>query len=268
MPKTLLAVYAHPDDEGFSGGALAHYAAKGYRVVLACATRGEAGQVKDASLGQVKDLGALREQELRKACEILGIEPPVFLGFHDSGRKERVQQDNPLALMNAGWLEVEARVREVIARVEPQVILTFDPHGGYGHVDHLVVQRATTAAFFSSSHLPNPPQRLFYGVLPLASLERMRQSERFANLLGENDPKVFGVDPRLVAVRLNVEPYLERKWQANRAHVSQFASVSNPPDPEFVALMREIQTHEHYALGAARGPIPRWPMEDLFEGLE
>ncbi|MCL6567493.1 MAG: PIG-L family deacetylase, partial [Meiothermus silvanus] len=83
---SLLAVFAHPDDEAFSsGGTLAHYAALGARVVVACATRGEAGQIKDPALQGVSDLGKVREEELARACAALGLEPPVFLGFHDSG---------------------------------------------------------------------------------------------------------------------------------------------------------------------------------------
>jgi N-acetyl-1-D-myo-inositol-2-amino-2-deoxy-alpha-D-glucopyranoside deacetylase len=99
-PLTVLAVYAHPDDEIFHGGGmLAHLSARGVRVVLACATRGEAGK-PHASVQRVADLGSLRAEELRQSCEHLGIEPPVFLGFHDSARKERQRHDDPRALAN------------------------------------------------------------------------------------------------------------------------------------------------------------------------
>lgn len=267
LAPCLLAVFAHPDDEGFSGGALAHYAQQGYKVVLACATRGEAGQVKDASLGKVTDLGALREQELRKACQILGIEPPVFLGYHDSGRKERTQLENPQALMNADWLAIEQSLRSLIAELQPEVIVTFDPHGGYGHIDHLVVQRAALQAFFSSGHLPRPPKRLFYRVIPSATMQRMRENPRMKGLLGSLPPELFAVETNTIALSLNVSNHLETKLAATAAHVSQFATVSDPPPPEVAALMREMQSVEHYAIGALRGVLPTWPLSDMFEGL-
>ena len=98
------------------------------------------------------DLGALRIEELRLSCARLGIEPPVLLRFHDSARKERQRHDDPHALANVDMLDVEAAIRGIIADVKPHVIVTFDPHGWYYHPDHLAIQRATTAAFFSSSN--------------------------------------------------------------------------------------------------------------------
>ena len=74
----------------------------------------------------------------------------MLLGFHDSARGERQRHGDARALANVDMLEVEAAIRRVIEDVTPHVILTFDPHGGYYHPDHLAVQRATTAAFFSS----------------------------------------------------------------------------------------------------------------------
>jgi N-acetyl-1-D-myo-inositol-2-amino-2-deoxy-alpha-D-glucopyranoside deacetylase len=129
---------------------LAHLAEKGAQVTLACATKGEAGR-PHPSVGEVADLGELRAEELRLSCERLGINPPCFLGFHDSARKERQRHDDPRALANVDMLEVEAAIRRVIDDVKPHVIVTFDPHGGYYHPDHVAVHRATTAAFFSTA---------------------------------------------------------------------------------------------------------------------
>jgi len=166
---TVLAVYAHPDDELFHGGGmLARLSDRGVRVVLACATKGEAGKAH-ASVQPVTDLGALRAEELRLSCQILGIEPPVFLGFRDSARKERQRHDDPHALANVDMLEVEAAVRRVIADVKPHIVITFDPHGGYYHPDHLAVHRATTAAFHSSGILgAEAPERLATDILCVA----------------------------------------------------------------------------------------------------
>src|SRR5262245_52311813 len=129
--RSLLAVLAHPDDELFHGGGVfAHLGEQGVRVTLACATRGEAGKAHPL-VGPVADLGAHRSEELRASCRELGIPEPVFLGFHDSARLSRLRHDDPLALVNVDMLEVEAAIRRVIQQVKPQVIVTFDPHGGY-----------------------------------------------------------------------------------------------------------------------------------------
>src|SRR6266540_2872753 len=108
----------------------------------------------------------MRTEELRLSCSRLGIEPPLFLGFHDSARKERQRHDDPRALANVDMLEVEAALRRIIEDVKPHVILTFEPHGGYYHPDHVAVHRATTAAFFTSGVMgADAPQRLFYGAM-------------------------------------------------------------------------------------------------------
>src|SRR5688500_4255068 len=91
---SLLIVLAHPEDEIFHGGVLAHLSERGVRVTLACATDGEAGR-PHPSVGPVDDLGALRVEELRLSCARLGIEEPVLLRFHDSARKERQRHDDP-----------------------------------------------------------------------------------------------------------------------------------------------------------------------------
>ena len=140
---SLLMVVAHPDDEIFHGGVLAHLSKCGVRVTLVCATDGEAGK-PHPSVGPVDDLGALRVEELRLSCERLGIEAPVLLRFHDSARKERQRHDDPHALANIDMLDVEAAIRGIIADVKPHVIVTFDPHGTYYHPDHLAIQRASS----------------------------------------------------------------------------------------------------------------------------
>src|SRR6476646_4871796 len=162
---SLLVVLAHPVDEIFHGGALAPLSERGVRVTLACATDGEAGK-PHPSIGPIDDLGALRVEELKLSCVRLGLEEPVLLRFHDSARKERQRRDDPHALANVDMLDVEAAIRGIIADVKPHVIMTFEPHGGYYHPDHLAVHRATTAAFFSSGTIGGEaPERLFYGTM-------------------------------------------------------------------------------------------------------
>lgn len=262
---SLLAVFAHPDDEAFSsGGTLAHYAEKGVKVLLACATRGEAGKITDPSLKGIEDLGRQREEELRAACRALGIPEPVFLDFHDSWRAERTRVGDPKALMNVDPLMVEPAIRALIEGHAPQVILTFDPHGGYGHIDHLVVHRATTAAFFSTGHLPAAPQRLYYTAL---NHETAQGLTRYSP---GNDPLVYGVSESTIAVRLNVSAYGERKLAALRAHGSQTGPESRMAqvDPqEREAMMQRLIGTESYSLGGTRTAIPNYPLRGLFDGL-
>ncbi|WP_104990457.1 PIG-L deacetylase family protein [Deinococcus sp. NW-56] len=262
---TLLAVFAHPDDEAFSvGGTLTHYARRGVRVVLACATRGEAGKITVPGM-TVDDLGQQREQELREACRALEIGEPVFLDYHDSGRYERTRYDDPLALMNVNPLDVEVKLRALIEEVQPQVIVTFDPHGGYGHVDHLQIHRATAAAFFSTGHLPGGgPQRLYYTAMTheaAAGIARMGQ---------DLDPLVYGVSADTVAVRMNVAAYADNKKAALAAHGTQTGAESllgrmTPEERE--ALETRMLGTEGFSIGGTRTPIARYPLRGLFDGV-
>lgn len=262
---SLLAVLAHPDDEAFRvAGTLALYASRGVRVTLACATRGEAGRILDPELGQVEDLAALREAELRLACNEIGISPPVFLGYRDSGYGPRLRRDDPLASANANLWEIEDRVLELIDQTRPQVMLTFDPHGVYGHPDHLVIHRAASAAFHSSGHLEHPPSRLFYVAVTSDEL----RGQRAGGIAGPSDPDPlrFGVSESTLAVRLDIRALADRKRAAMSAHRSQtgpLSAVSRYP----AAVLERLYSTEGFSLGGTRGPLTRWPLAGLFDGL-
>jgi N-acetyl-1-D-myo-inositol-2-amino-2-deoxy-alpha-D-glucopyranoside deacetylase len=271
----VLAVYAHPDDELFHGGlTLAHLSERGAQVTVACATKGEAGKV-NPSVGPVADVGAHRAEELRLSCKRLGLGEPVFLGFHDSARKERQRHDDPRALANVDMLQVEAAVRRVIADVKPHVLVTFDPHGGYYHPDHLAVHRATTAAFFSSGVIgPEAPERLFFSVFSVEAYRAYAEATRGSGVADGLDPHVFAVAPEMIAVSFDTRPHMERKLAAFAAHQSAFGltleTVMNPP-PEQARILRgfrPLTEEEVFVLGGARGPIRHWPLADFFDGLD
>ena len=271
---SLLIVLAHPDDEIFHGGVLAHLSERGVRVTLACATDGEAGKAHP-SVGPVEDLGALRVEELRLSCARLGIEEPVLLRFHDSARKERQRHDDPHALANVDMLDVEAAVRGIIADVKPQVIVTFEPHGGYYHPDHLAIQRATTAAFFSSGVMAGEaPERLFYGALAGDVFRTFAEASRGRGMLDGLDPDVFGAAPEMIAVSFDARPYMDRKLSALAAHRSAFGvtleMLTNPPPgaAQMLLAFRPVLEREVFLLGGACGPVRHWPLEDFFDGLE
>jgi len=133
---TLLAIFAHPDDEVFRcGGTLALLSGRGVRVQVLTATRGQAGSCGDPPLCSPQELGAVREAELRCACQALGIEAPRLLDY----------QDGILAEVNED--EAVAQIMAVLRELQPQVLLTWPPHGLSGHPDHIAISRWATRAF-------------------------------------------------------------------------------------------------------------------------
>jgi LmbE family N-acetylglucosaminyl deacetylase len=272
---SVLAVYAHPDDEVFHGGGmLAHLSDSGVRVTLACATRGEAGKAHP-SVGPVSDLGALRSEELRRACSALGLPEPRFLGFRDSARKERQRHDDPRALANVDMLVVEQAIRALIDEVLPHAIVTFDPHGGYYHPDHIAVHRAATAAFLSSGVLgSDAPARLFYSVFSQDQYRAHADLTRGWGVTDGLDPDVFAVAEPMIALRFDARPYMERKLRAFAAHQSAFGlttdTLAAPPEPQATRLrgFLPIMEEENFAVGGTRLPIDRWPLQMLLDGID
>jgi LmbE family N-acetylglucosaminyl deacetylase len=274
--RSLLAVFAHPDDEVLYGGVLAESAARGTRVTLATVTMGDAGRVHDPALEPVDDLGALRARELRLACEQLGVEPPRLLGFHDSGRGARVRRDDPRALVGVDRLEVVRAIVDVIADVRPQVVITHDPLGGYDHPDHQIVHHATTAAFFAAGALgADAPVRLLYGATSGDAFRHFAETLRGRGVADGLDPDLFGMASSMVALDFDARPFATQKLAAFAAHRSQFGltpeTVNHPP-PGRPALIRTafapLLDREVYLLGATRAAIPRWPLTDVFGGID
>ena len=266
---SLLVALAHPDDEIFVGGTIAALSDRGVRVTLVCATCGEAGDVHP-SVGPVDDLGALRVEELRRSCRVLGIGDPVLLRLHDSGRDGQ----QPGALAHVDMCAVEESVLQVMAAVTPQVILTFDPHGWYYHPDHVAVQRATTAAFFSSgARIAKPPARLFCGTMLPDVFQRFAAASRGFGIVDGLDPRVFATTEDAIAVSFDATPYLERKLLALAAHRSAFgltAGMLTSPSPEAAQTLHAftpVLQRETFVLAGVRGAVPRWPLADFFDGL-
>ena len=192
-----------------------HLSQQGVRVTLVCATNGEAGKTHP-SVGAVDDLGALRVEELRLSCHRLGIDGAGAPRLPRSARRERQRHDDPRALANVDMLEVEAAIRRVIEDVTPHVILTFDPHGGYYHPDHLAVQRATTAAFFSSGAMGAlAPERLFYATMLSEVFRGLAVKSRGRGIVDGLDPDVFGTASEMIAVSFDAAPFVnESSWRS------------------------------------------------------
>ena len=133
--RRVLGVFAHPDDETFcAGGTFARYAGQGAEIMVVSATRGQAGQIRDAAAGNRRTIAAVREAELRLACERLGITKVRCLDHVDG------------TLADAGFSALVDEVAEVIGEFRPDVVITFGPDGGYGHPDHVTISAVTTAA--------------------------------------------------------------------------------------------------------------------------
>ena len=154
--RRLLLVHAHPDDESINNGAtMAKYAAEGARVTLVTCTLGEEGEVVPAELAHLaadRDdaLGPYRTGELAAAMAELGVTDHRFLGgpgrYRDSGMMGAPQNDRPGAFWRADVDEAAAHLVAVVREVRPQVLVTYDPDGGYGHPDHIQAHRVATRA--------------------------------------------------------------------------------------------------------------------------
>ncbi|MGO8961810.1 MAG: PIG-L family deacetylase [Streptosporangiaceae bacterium] len=162
----LLGVFAHPDDETFcAGGTFARYAGQGAEIMVVSATRGQAGQIRDAAAGNRRTIAAVREAELRLACERLGITRVRCLDHVDG------------TLADAGFPALVDEVTEIIREFRPDIVITFGPDGGYGHPDHVTISAVTTAACQRAAgpgHRPDRtatrPPRLYYRHFPPGDL--------------------------------------------------------------------------------------------------
>jgi N-acetyl-1-D-myo-inositol-2-amino-2-deoxy-alpha-D-glucopyranoside deacetylase len=266
MPRTVLAVFAHPDDESFcAGGLLASLSRDGARVVVLSLTRGEAGSAHADLLtaAGVSSVAALRELEMARACATLGVAEVRWLPYHDSGFHRPSAFSN--RLVNADPLEVSARIFDVIADVQPDAMLTFDPHGFYGHPDHVATHRAALMAYFMGGHLSKAPRRLYYPLPSAALLERFR-SAGFGDL-ADGRYALADVD---AALRVDAGAVLEQKRQAILDHASQSA-----PGSGIDRLLPELRTRqpssllteEGYAIAATRDPLPHLPLSGFWDGI-
>ena len=237
---TILAVLAHPDDELFGmGGTLAHYARKGCDVYLVCATHGEAGDVEPEHLQGFGSIAELRETELRCAAEHLGLKKVFFLPYRDSGMTGSRDNDHPDAQINAPIDEVAGHVVKYIRELKPDVVLTFDPIGGYRHPDHIHIHNATVLAFERSEDesfhpeagFPFKPSRLYFHTFPHWFL---KIAVSIMPLFGR-DPSKFGrngdIDMRSIAevnfpahAKINIRDVAEIKSAASACHASQGGS--------------------------------------------
>lgn len=155
QPPRILCVYAHPDDETFcTGGTLAKYAAEGAELMVISATRGQAGQIQNASAATRRTLGAVREKELRLACKHLGVQRVECWDYMDG------------QLQDADPEQLTGDIVRTIRIFQPDIVITFDPTGAYGHPDHITISLATTRACALSGDDSCYPEQLAEGLQP------------------------------------------------------------------------------------------------------
>ncbi len=151
----LLGVFAHPDDETFcAGGTFARYAKDGAEIMVVSATRGQAGQIRDARVGTRRTIGAVREAELRLACERLGVAHTRCWDYLDG------------CLAEADFTDLVGQVVQLIRGFKPEVVVSFGPDGAYGHPDHVAISAATTAACQQAGDPARYPGQLAGGLAP------------------------------------------------------------------------------------------------------
>jgi len=303
MPTTpdrrLLLVHAHPDDETIGNGAtMARYVSEGVQVTLVTCTRGEEGEVLVPALlhlgaDQDDSLGAYRETELAAAMDVLGVTDHRYLGepgeLRDSGmaydeNKRAVARDTirPDTFWATDLLVPANRLVAIVREVRPQVLVTYDEYGAYGHPDHIQAHRVATYAHalagISSYRLdlgePWHVPKVYWNATPRSTMERWVEASKemdtdFFNVESVDDI-AFVVADELVTTEIDGRDQLEQKLAAMRAHATQIA-VDGP----FFALSNHIGWEawgvEHYRLVHGElGPVdPETGREsDLFAGLE
>ena len=286
--RRLLLVHAHPDDESIATGAtMAKYAAEGAAVTLVTCTLGELGEIIPPGLAHLAadrdgGLGQYRIGELATACAALGVTDHRFLGgagrWQDSGMMGEPSNQAAGCFWQADVDEAAAALLEVIRDVRPQVMVSYDANGFYGHPDHIQAHRVAMRAFGQAGGLV---RKMYANTVPKSVLvgmvERMRGSdpaERPAAGTGFTPVQSagelpFGVPDEVVTTEVDAAAYLDAKLNAMRAHATQI-SVDSP----FYALSNNLGVRafgvEYYILLAGeRGPAgPGGREADLFAGID
>jgi LmbE family N-acetylglucosaminyl deacetylase len=209
-PRHVLAVFAHPDDEILCGaGTLALCAARGAKVTLVCATRGELGPIASPELATRDNLSKVRERELRASCAKLGIDDVRFLGLPDAG---------------VNWAAEEAgtvsNLVVLIRELAPKVVITFGPDGLYGHFDHEAIGELTTRACED----PQASAKLFYPVITANMVAELLTGAKQAGVpdsLWKLKPAAFTGPESSITTKVDVSSVLKKKLAALACHRTQ-----------------------------------------------
>ena len=282
--KRLLLVHAHPDDETINNGVtMAKYAALGAQVTLVTCTRGEEGEVlvnELANLASDKDdkLGEHREIELKDAMDELGIKDFRFLGapskkWRDSGMMGTPANDRDDVFWQADLDEASNELLKIILEIKPQVLITYDEFGGYGHPDHIKAHRVAMRAAELAANQGWQVNKIYWNTMPRSviqmGIEKMKEvgSDFFGAESADDLP--FAKPDELVSTVVNAPEYVPAKLAAMKAHATQI-SVDGP----FFALSNNLGLSvwgdEYYTLvkGEKAAPFDANGRElDIFAGI-
>jgi N-acetyl-1-D-myo-inositol-2-amino-2-deoxy-alpha-D-glucopyranoside deacetylase len=282
--KRMLLVHAHPDDETINNGVtMAKYAAAGAVVTLVTCTRGEEGEVlveELVNLASSKDdrLGEQREIELKKAMAELGISDFRFLGapskkWRDSGMMGAPENERGDVFWQANLDEAASELVKIILEIKPQVLITYDEYGGYGHPDHIKAHQVAMRAAQMSTTKGWEIEKIYWNIMPKSviqmGIERMKEvgSDFFGVESVEELP--FAKPDELVTSVVKAPEYVLQKLAAMRAHATQISA-----DGPFFALSNilglSVWGDEYYTLvkGQVSPPLDENGRElDLFAGV-
>jgi len=278
----LLSVHAHADDESITmGGLLATCHDRGVRTANICCTDGKLATIVADDMPEETTrphLAQIRQDELRAACAILGVDEVHFLGYGDSGMWGEDTNQLPDAFWKADINEAVGRLVEHIRRFRPHVVVTYDGVGGYGHPDHIQTHRVTLLAV-EAAHMkslypeagePWRVQKLYYTSIPVSMLRKYADMAKEAGMpppFGVENPEdlPFVTPDEWITTIVNIRDAVGRKRQALIAHHSQIG-----PDWPMLAVPEEI-TREHFATEAFQLIISRVPVTlpetDVFAGI-
>jgi LmbE family N-acetylglucosaminyl deacetylase len=272
-----MAVHAHPDDEATStGGALARYAEEGVRTVLVTCTDGSCGDapggVKPGEPGHdPAAVAALRREELEASCAVLKVSDLELLGYGDSGMMGWPQNDAPGSFWSTPVEQAAARLAELMRTYQPDVVVTYDENGFYGHPDHIQANRVTMAALALAEIEP----KVYWTTVPRSAMAEFRrvmieemgadwdEPEQTAEP-SEQPAFEIGLPDEEVSTFLDVSAYGAAKYEALQTHASQSENIFflNLGVERFTRLMgQETFVRVQDTTGA---PVPE---TDLFAGL-
>lgn len=260
--QTILAIFAHPDDEIGVGSTLAYYGDAGVHTVLACASRGEAATIYCEACATRENLAEVRTRELECACEHLGVAELRWLDWPDGGIRD-LPRDQAVG-------QVVALIREL----RPRLVITHPENGLYPHPDHLAVWEITREAFLAAADPERYPEagpewaadRFFTRAMPQSFFDAAPAfAEYRVQLNGQQLPFISTPDDQIDVV-MHVAPWAERRmaaWDCHRSQHNPNSAFSQMPD----ALRRSMAENEHFVLAVARVPLPDGVGDDLLAGL-
>lgn len=283
-PLTLMIVHAHPDDEVIStGGVLLRYAEQGIHTVLVTCTRGEEGEIVvpewDTPENKAR-LADMRADELAQAVELLKIDDFYQLGYRDSGMINTPANDHPDSFNQADLDVATGRLVELVRRHRPQVLISYNEEGGYGHPDHIAAHKITVAAFdaagdperYPDAGEPWAPLKLYYTAFRRSIWRKAWEAMREQGLETPLDDPDFDlsryVDDARTTTSIEITRYLPQKLQALMVHRTQIKAdwgfLRIPAE-----LREELLANEDFVLVESRIPLPHHEglEADLFAGL-